>query len=231
MPEAPASEESDTTLVTAVHRQLRRDILAGHLLPGRKLKLHELVAAYGAGSSPVREALAQLTAEGLAERTARRGFRVAAAAPGELAELIRSRCLAEGAALRESIARGDSGWEERLVVAEHRLRRTERSVDPGSFAANPDWEAAHRAFHQALLAGCGAAPLLAFCERLRDAAGRYRALASTVSYPGRDVAAEHAAIAAAALGRDADRACTLLTQHYEQTGGFLRLALQAAGST
>ena len=56
---------------------------------------------------------------------------------------------------------------------------------------------------------------------LREEAGRYRALANTVAYPDRDVAAEHAAIARAALGRDAAAATALLAQHYERTGAFV----------
>jgi DNA-binding GntR family transcriptional regulator len=217
----PLADERDPTLATTVHRRLREDILSGRLAPGLKLKLRELAVSYGAGASPTREALSKLAAEGLAERLEHRGFRVAGAAPCQLAGLIRSRCLAEGAALRESILRGDAAWEDALVLAEHRLRRIARSLDPHRFAANPDWEACHRRFHHALLAACGAPPLLAFCDRLRDEAERYRALANTVAYPDRDVAAEHAAITRAALERDAEAAVALLIQHYERTGAFL----------
>src|SRR5690606_11850219 len=108
-------------------------------------------------------------------------------------------------ALREAIARGDRAWEDAIVAAEYRLSRLGRSTDPVHFATNPEWEAYHRVFHHALLSACGAAPLLAFCERLRESADRYRALANSVAYPGRDVAAEHAAISRATLDRDADR--------------------------
>lgn len=217
----------DTTQATSVHRRLRDEILTGRLPPGRKLKVHELAATYGAGPSPLREALAQLVAEGLATRFEQRGFRVAEVGAAELAELIRTRCLVEGLALRESIARGGRDWEDAVVAAEYRLARLPRSTDPVVFAANPEWETCHRVFHNALLAACGAEPLLAFCERLRESADRYRALANSVAYPGRDVAAEHAAISRAALDRDADRAAALLVEHYERTAAFLRASLEA----
>ncbi|MDJ0386991.1 FCD domain-containing protein [Roseomonas sp. E05] len=217
----PLADARDPTLATAVHRRLREDILSGRLAPGQKLKLRDLAESYGAGASPMREALSKLAAEGLAERLEHRGFRVAAAAPGQLDGLIRSRVLAECAALRESIRRGDAAWEEALVLAEHRLNRIARSLDPYRFVANPEWEACHLRFHQALLAACGAPPLLAFCDRLREEARRYRALSNTLAYPGRDVAAEHAAIARATLDRDAEKAAALLAQHYERTGAFV----------
>lgn len=225
----PASADPSAppdTQATAVYRRLRADILNGSLPPGMKLKVHDLAASYGAGPAPLREALAQLAAEGLARRIEQRGFRVADACPDEFAGLIRTRCLVEALALREAIARGDSEWEDALAGAEQRLARLPRSVDAARFVTNPEWEAAHRAFHRALIAACDAPPLLAFCERLREDADRYRALASAVSYPGRDVAAEHAAIARAALDRDADRAAALLAQHLGSTGEFVRLALE-----
>ncbi|MBP0496368.1 GntR family transcriptional regulator [Pararoseomonas indoligenes] len=218
MPPTLLPEARDPTLATAVHLRLREDILSGRLPPGRKLKLRDLAESYGAGASPMREALSQLAAEGLAERLEHRGFRVAAAAPKGLDGLIRSRSLAEGAALRESIARGDAAWEEAVLLAEHRLNRLAVSLDPHRYAANPEWEACHGAFHKALLEACGAPPLIAFCDRLREEARRYRSVAKTLAYPGRDVAAEHKAIAAAALARDADQAATLLAGHYERTG-------------
>jgi DNA-binding GntR family transcriptional regulator len=221
----PLAAGRDPTLATAVHRRLREDILSGRLPPGLKLKLRDLAGSYGAGASPMREALSKLAAEGLAERLEHRGFRVAAATPGQLEGLIRSRVLAECAALRESIRRGDAAWEDALVLAEHRLNRVARSPDPHRYATNPEWEACHLRFHQALLEACGAPALLAFCDRLREEARRYRALANTVAYPDRDVAAEHAAIARAALERDAEAAAGLLAQHYERTGAFVEADL------
>ncbi len=230
-PMSVTAEDGELTLATSVHRRLRDDILAGRLPPGLKLKLRELAEQYGAGASPMREALSKLAAEGLAERLEHRGFRVAEAQPDQLAGLIRSRVLAETAALREAIARGGQDWEDGIVLAEHRLNRLARSLDTARFLTNPEWEISHQRFHQALLAGCGAPQLLAFCERLREEARRYRALANTMAYPDRDVALEHAEIARAVLDRDAERACGLLAQHYERTGRFVGAGMGQARET
>jgi DNA-binding GntR family transcriptional regulator len=212
-------ENSENTLATLVHRRLRADLLRGVLPPGSKLKVQALAASYGAGPSPVREALASLAAEGLVERLDQRGFRAAPATVSDFDELVRARCWLEEVVLRESLAAGDAAWEESVVLAHWRLKRLER--------AEPAWEAAHAAFHQALLAACPSSTLQATAETLRERAERYRALARRIAYPGRDVAAEHAAIAEAALARDAGRAIPLLQSHYRGTAAFVREALAA----
>ncbi|WP_137125762.1 GntR family transcriptional regulator [Roseomonas sp. HF4] len=215
----------DDGLTLQVHRRLRHDLLQGRIAPGTKLKVQALGAAYGAGASPVREALSSLASEGLVQRIDGRGFRAAPATVEDFDELVRARCWLEEVVLRESIAAGGPAWEDALVVARWRLARIPRSGSTGGFAPNPDWEAAHTAFHRALLAGCPSSTLRDMAETLRERAERYRALANRIAYPGRDVAAEHEAIAEAALARDAPRAVALLQAHYRTTAGFLRDAL------
>ncbi len=105
--EAPAK-----TLATYAVSALRRGILDGALAPGSRLRIEDLRSRFGMGASPLREALSQLAAEGLVQRLDQRGFRVAPAAASELNDLIETRCLIEGAALRASIEAGDDAWEE-----------------------------------------------------------------------------------------------------------------------
>lgn len=217
---------TDDTLTSQVHRRLRADLLSGVLAPGAKLKVQALAASYGAGASPVREALSSLAAEGLVERLDQRGFRAAPATVADFDELVLARCLLEEVVLRESLRVGDTAWEESLVLARWRLLRTPRSASADHFADNPAWEAAHRAFHQALLAACPSPTLRAMAETLRERAERYRSLANAAAYPGRDIAAEHRGIAEAALARDTTRAVALLGEHYRSTAGFLRAALR-----
>lgn len=217
---------TDDSLTSQVHRRLRADLLRGVLAPGAKLKVQALAASYGAGASPVREALSSLAAEGLVERLDQRGFRAAPATVADFDELVLARCLLEEVVLRESLRAGDTAWEEALVLARWRLLRTPRSAAADRFADNPAWEVAHLAFHQALLAACPSPTLRAMAETLRERAERYRSLANSVAYPGRDIAEEHEGIAEAALARDAARAVALLAGHYRSTAGFLRAALR-----
>src|SRR5439155_16554189 len=71
-----------------VAARLRDDILSGRLKPGEKLAETSLVKRFGVSRAPVREALVQLTQEGLLVGQANRGVRVTLPASNELQELF-----------------------------------------------------------------------------------------------------------------------------------------------
>jgi DNA-binding GntR family transcriptional regulator len=215
-------QDIPTTLSSAAYARLRRDILDGALSPGQKLRIEEACARTGATSTPVREALNQLAMEGFVERREQRGFIVAEVSAEELRELTDTRCWVETIALREAIAHRTQAWEDGIVLRFHRLARTARSSAPDSFRENPDWEAAHMAFHAALIATCPSRFMRDFCRRLNDHAARYRRLSMSTAYPHRDVTAEHRALMDAALDGRADDAAHALATHYRLTASFVQ---------
>ncbi len=218
--------EAQTTSITSqIYGRIRGDILCGALEPGQKLKIEELRRAYGSGSSPIREALSLLTSDRLVERADQRGFRVALVSVDAFEELLKTRCWLEERALSESMERGGKDWEERVVLAEYHLSRTERSASRRSFIANEDWETCHKAFHMALISACGSSILLNFCDQLYDQNVRYRHVAGKVAYPKRDIAKEHRSIMQAALDRNTISAVAGLADHYKATGAFLTKGL------
>ncbi|MES2184853.1 MAG: GntR family transcriptional regulator, partial [Pseudomonadota bacterium] len=174
-----------STLASRVYEDLRRDVIQARFAAGQKLLLKDLCARYGAGLSPVREALNRLAGDGLVEQADQRGFTVASVDLGRLDELTRTRGWLNALALRESIAHGDAAWEEALVLAFHRLSKLPRYLTPDTEPqSNPQWEAAHRAFHLQMVAACRSQLLLGYCGQLFDAAEHYRHL-SRVSMLGR----------------------------------------------
>ena len=217
-----------TSITTQVYRRARADILTGVLEPGQKLKIDELRQAYGSGSSPIREALSLLTSDRLVERVDQRGFRVALVSAEAFDELLTTRCWLEERALGESIQRGDKDWEERVVLAEYHLSKTDRSISKNAFVANQEWERCHKTFHMALISACGSSILLNFCDQLYDQNIRYRHVAGKAAYPKRNIEREHRAIMRAALDRDVDKAVDKLLDHYRETGLFLTKGLKSS---
>ena len=163
-----ASSASPSTQASTVYDRLREDLLSGKLEPGRKLQMRFLTEMYQTGQTPLREALNRLTADGLVECREQRGFCVADISRNELVELTKTRCWVESLALRESMAAATPQWEELLLLAEHRLGRTPRSLNTEHFEDNPDWERLHGAFHRTFIGNCGSQSLIAFCGQLTD---------------------------------------------------------------
>jgi DNA-binding GntR family transcriptional regulator len=205
------------TLASSVYQQLRSDILKGKLEPGSKLRLQYLGKQYKVGNSPLREALNRLSSNGLVTREENKGFRVSTASVEELEELIRTRCLLEQTALRESILSGDIDWEERVVISFHRLNRLEEAAEGTNQHRTHEWEVAHRDYHRALLSACGSNILLDFCQQMHEQTLRYRSLVEVVEYRNIHECSEHREIQTAVLARDADLAISKLHKHYTMT--------------
>ncbi|PSJ63978.1 GntR family transcriptional regulator [Pseudaminobacter soli (ex Li et al. 2025)] len=214
------------TLAEKAYDALRHDIIRGELAPGRPLRLADLSERYDMGFSPLREALNRLQAERLVTAESLRGFRVAPLSLDELHDATSLRILIETEALRASIRLGDDSWEAGIVSALYAL-----NLQAGRTGPEADiWEleARHHAFHRALLAACNSPWTLEFVERLYVATERYRIpILLTAALPaGRDVQAEHSALAQATLERDADKAVALLREHYLRTVNDLAEAIR-----
>lgn len=219
--ESPKSGGQISTQASSVYDRLQADILSGQLQPGRKLRLKELIEKYDTGNSPLREALNRLSANGMVVREENRGFRVSPAHTKELIELTRTVCWLEEIALRESIAKGDIAWEERIVLAFHWLTRAAQNKDEATKSTSPKWEEHHQEFHLALISACDSGILLDFCSQLHKRSFRYRNLAEVVEYREDHELEEHGELQQAVLNRDADLAVELLRKHYTITSEIL----------
>ncbi|MGP3772943.1 GntR family transcriptional regulator [Streptomyces sp. SDT5-1] len=74
VPDGPAVTRS--TLRQQIADALRDEILAGRLTPGQEFTVKEIAEGYGVSATPVREALVDLSAQGLLDSAQHRGFRV-----------------------------------------------------------------------------------------------------------------------------------------------------------
>ena len=131
-----------------------RRCIPGQLKPGHKLRFSELQELTDTSVTPVREALARLTAEGFTELEGHRGYRVAPVSSTDLWDIVRNRQRLESEALSLSIKHGDDHWEAQLVTAHHLLGLMDRERADLPTAVDEQWEPRHQAFHEALIAAC-----------------------------------------------------------------------------
>jgi GntR family carbon starvation induced transcriptional regulator len=205
------------TLTEEVYRAIRGDLLAGLFEPGAPLRIPALRDRFGVSMSVIREALIRLSEQGLLTVLPKQGFRVRVLTKEDLIDLTNLRLLVETRALEISIELGDRRWEAGVLAAHHILQSTPHS-DGVLVGTSPDWDAAHTAFHDALVDGCGSPRLIELTRKLRDSAEVYRQLsASASSYEERGVAQEHKEIMDAALARQVEPAVELLAAHFRRT--------------
>ncbi|MGY2374287.1 GntR family transcriptional regulator [Pseudomonas sp. SDO524_S393] len=218
MIDGPSAEPAEKrTMASQLEARVRQDIINGQLAPGARLRLKELAERYEVGVIPLREALSRLATSGFVAAADQKGFSVGRISAAEIADITAVRLHVECKALADSIRQGDVEWESRVLAAHHRLDRLAMVEGPDRMLT-PEWESAHEVFHQALISSCPSPTLLRLCAALRDQTARYRFL--SLHYEDsttRNVPHEHRQLMDAALAKDIDTACALLTRHYQTT--------------
>ncbi|MBN9054742.1 MAG: FCD domain-containing protein [Rhizobiales bacterium] len=209
------------TLAEDAYEAIRQAIRSGRFKPGDRLRFADLQALCGMSVTPVREALARLTAEGFTVLDDHRGYSVASLSLAELRDITAARQLCESEALRLSVEKGDADWEGRVIAAHHLMTRIPQVREDIPSAMREDWEARHAAFHAALISACGSPILLEICEKLFSRADHYRRMSISLSGGMRDVAGEHRRVMELALARDSEGAAAVLRDHYGRTAAAL----------
>lgn len=198
------------------------------LRPASRVNLKALAERYQASGGAVREALSRLTAEGLVVAEPQKGFRIAPISLADLADLTQARVEIDASCLRHSLESADIAWESALVAAYHRLSRVPGPESADHYEADA-WNAAHGAFHEALVGACPNAWLSRMRTMLFEQNSRYRAMSVAFTAAHRDLCGEHKALLDAALDKDVARATGLLTAHIRETSAALMAGLKAQG--
>ncbi len=221
------------TMASQLADSVRDDIVNGTLAPGARLNLSHLSKHYQAGINPLREALSRLSTTGFITAEDQRGFRVSEISKAELLDTQRVRVELECLALREAIAEGGVVWESEIVAAHHRMSRIQSTLKGGRPVLDKDWETAHCDFHFALLSACDSEWLMLFIATLFECSTRYRKAVvqsdKRIKHSiKRDIAGEHQGLMDAVLDRDPDKACALLTKHFDETTEFILASMDEA---
>lgn len=196
----------------SIENEMRNEIVRGRVSADSWLRMEDLKLRFEVGFSPIREALARLSAEGLVELEPNRGFRVPALSRDDLADIAVMRAAVEAAALRRSMALGDQEWEVGVIAALHRYKlRSATAFD--TEVSLQAWEDAHEALHASLIAACASPRLLTAQKRLQDQHLRYRRLIVLPHVPVDAHVDEHERLVALVLGRKVDEAVDVIERH------------------
>jgi DNA-binding GntR family transcriptional regulator len=211
------AEPPARTLASAIHMQLRAEIVSCQIRPGEKLNIATIAKRFGVSLAAVREALSRLMAAGLVVAEDQRGFRTSPLSIPDLMDLTQTRIEIESLALRRAMQHGGEAWRESVTLAWRSLQAIPRTLAHDRRQHNEAWTVMHGQFHAALVSTCGLAWLMRFRNTLYEQSERYRRMAVAIKSTGRDIDGEHRAIVEAALAGDAERATAEMARHIERT--------------
>jgi DNA-binding GntR family transcriptional regulator len=206
----PEAAVRHRTMAEAALERLREAIILGELTPGTPLRLEDLARSLGTSISPIREAVRQLEARGLAEHVPHHGAKVVALDIEELRELFSIRLALESMAVRRA-AELFTADDER-AACEHlaELDRARQAHDARAAMR------AHTAFHFALYEAARSGWLLRIIRPAWDSCERYRPVLLGAGGSPQDRHAElDRELLQSCVARDPDRAAAALHAHLE----------------
>jgi DNA-binding GntR family transcriptional regulator len=203
------SQDRNGKNVATVHRQLRTAILHGELQAGACFSQLALETTFGAGRTPVREALRLLQREGLVIAEPNRPVQIAALSAEDFEELYVMRIALEAVMIRVTVPLLTSDDLAELEACIAKMDHYQAMSDQAGLRVP------HRAFHARLVGGVGGRCSAEITE-MADHSERYR-LRFGAAGNWEDRRAEHRAILDAAARREPDVAAERLTVHYART--------------
>ncbi len=218
---APAATKSDFA-----YMHLRAKILSGEFEPGQVLNQATLAPAIGVSTTPLREALRRLSAEGLVELGAHRDARISPLTAEEARDLLEMRRSLDPLAAFLAA-------ERRTKEDMQAMRESARELRSLTGDATVVDLATHRRFHAAIYRASHNELLIATLDSLWDKADRYRRLGLEVprGKAERDQkAAEHTRLLDCIIARDGDGAAQIMRDHIETSLGAKAAARLSAGS-
>ncbi|MFE0809973.1 GntR family transcriptional regulator [Streptomyces sp. NPDC058848] len=115
-----------STLRQQIADALRDEVLSGRLQPGQEFTVKEIAEQYGVSATPVREALVDLSAQGLLDADHHRGFRVHEYSVDDFRGMVEARSLVIGGmflALEGARRGGPDPDDPRVAAALSGVRR------------------------------------------------------------------------------------------------------------
>lgn len=191
-----------------VRDTLRRAIVSGDIPRGSVLVQTVLARQLQVSTTPVREALRDLAAEGLISLDAHKSAIVLPGSLNEMEEIYSLRLILEPRCVQQAIARITEEELEEAARIHDRMLATERA---------DEWLTLNSTFHKILTDAAGSPRLSVILKSLREGAQVY--IGMRVHGPA-DIASgnkDHAAILEAFRARDEEAACAAILSHLEET--------------
>lgn len=205
---------------------IRAGIVTGEFAPGTIWSVPAIAQELGVSATPVREAMLDLTNDGLAEPVRNRGFRIVELDERDLDEIHAIRLLLEAPVVAALTGDREVLTDEVVDRLWEICDELERNAEVGDVAAMIDGDVT---FHSELLRLSGNNRLVDLVRKLRNQTrryGLYGADEETLLATARD----HRRIVEAVLGDDEARTKRVVEEHLAANRGILAARPTSAGA-
>jgi DNA-binding GntR family transcriptional regulator len=196
------------TTADTVAQLLRNEIQRGVLSPGTRLRQNEVAQRFGVSTTPVREALALLQAEGLVRIDPHRGALVFHPTVADLQESYEIREALESLAVTKAIPLLTPEMIDNLQDLIDRMRKEEDETV---------WVELNNQFHLRLYEASGMPRLCSIIANLRDSSSTYIHMFAAHDLPEHRADDDHQEILDACAAGDARRARKAVGSHITHT--------------
>ncbi len=193
-----------------VSASLREAILDGAIPTGRRLREEELAREFGVSRTPIREALQQLSSEGLVNTSLHQGAIVTQLTTEDILAIYVVREALEGVSATLAARRATPEHGQLLLAIVNKMETIAGSGDAAAIAR------LNLQFHAELRRAANNRHLDRFLSQIEHSVRRFGQ--TTFAYPGRaeSTAREHRAIVEAIIQRDPERAGALAIEHMRE---------------
>ena len=195
---------------------LRDDIIRGTFPPGGRLVEIQLAQRYGCGRAAVRDALIELDAEGLVERTANRGATVRQVSATEAIQITEARGALESLVAAHAARHATSDERRALRAIVDDMARAVEADDHQAYSA------LNRTFHERLRQLGRHEVAAEMVRNLRNRSAHHRYQLALMPGRSRQSLREHAAIAEAIDAGDEHAAAVAMARHLASVADVLR---------
>jgi DNA-binding GntR family transcriptional regulator len=196
------------TTADTVAQMLRNEIQTGQLPPGTRLRQNEVAQRFGISTTPVREALAWLQAEGLVRIDPHRGAIVFHPTVADVRESYEIRKTLEALAIEKATPQLTHELVAELQELLDEMKKEKDEVR---------WVDMNNQFHMRLYQASGMPRLCGMIANLRDSSSTYIHMFAAHDLPAHRADIDHQDILDACAAGDVRRARKAITLHIDHT--------------
>lgn len=212
------------SLRSEVYRRLRDDILQGRYKSGTALTEAQITLEMGVSRTPVREAISQLTLDGLVSSTPNKSIIVLGFDQQDISDLFDVRRNLEAMAAARA---AENMNPEQLLELQAVFERESRETDESS--KTDDLQDLDNSFHDMIFRSCGSKILYNLLSSINIYTRNARLV--SLATPGRShiVIDEHARIMQAIIARDSMGAAQAMLEHINSAAASFMAASKRGG--